>query len=166
MMEFEELVKDVLKQEGGYVNRVEDRGGPTNMGITQRVYSDWLASKGRSWTSVKNLTRDEAETIYLELYWRNAKCGLIPTTVRDIHFDSAVNHGVTRAAKFLQQAAGATVDGIIGLKTIRRASEVMPELLRMRYIVLRYRFYGEILARDRTQLAFITGWLKRMAQFS
>ena len=46
-MEFDQLVDRVLEREGGYVNHPDDRGGPTNYGITQRVYSDWLASKGQ-----------------------------------------------------------------------------------------------------------------------
>jgi lysozyme family protein len=165
-MEFDDLIAKVIEREGGYVNHTADRGGPTNYGITQRVYADWLASKGHQYRSVKNMDRDEAVHIYHSIYWKNANCEALPPGVRDIHFDAAVNHGVRRAALLLQAAAGATQDGHIGPKTIRAAFDINQDLLRMRYIAARYRFYGDIVNRDRTQIAFIVGWLKRMKEFS
>lgn len=42
MSRFDECLKFILAREGGYVDRSEDRGGPTNKGITQVVYSAYL----------------------------------------------------------------------------------------------------------------------------
>lgn len=165
-MEFDDLIGGILRREGGYVNHSADRGGATNMGITQRVFSDWLASHGMTYRDVRGLTKDEAAKIYFELYWKNSNCPALPTGIRDIHFDAAVNHGVRRAALLLQAAAGATQDGAIGKNTIKSAFDISQDLLRMRYIVARYRFYGQIVKRDRSQIAFIVGWLDRMAEFS
>lgn len=166
MMEFDDLIKPLLKHEGGYVNHTSDRGGATNMGITQRVYSDWLAAKGHQFRAVRDLTEAEAIEIYHALYWKGANCDALPSSVRDIHFDSAVNHGPRRAALLLQGAAGATQDGIIGKQTMSAVFGMNQDLLRMRYIAMRYRFYGSIVQRDKTQLAFIAGWCKRMESFS
>lgn len=165
-MEFDDLIDGVLKREGGYVKHTADRGGATNMGVTQRVFADWLASHGRQWRDVKTLTKDEAVSIYFDLYWKNANCDALPPSVRDIHFDSAVNHGVRRANLLLQGAAGATQDGIIGRNTLAAVFGMAQELLRMRYIALRYRFYGQIIQRDKTQLVFAAGWMRRMEEFS
>lgn len=165
-MEFDDLIGDVLAREGGYVNHPADRGGPTNMGITQRVYADWLASRAQQWKNVRDLTQDEAIRIYFDLYWKNANCPALPPKVRDIHFDAAVNHGVRRAGIMLQLAAGATQDGIIGKQTLAAVYGMDADLLRYRYIVVRYRFYGQIVNRDRTQLKFIAGWLRRMENFA
>lgn len=165
-MEFDDLIDGILKREGGYVKHTADRGGATNMGVTQRVFSDWLAAHGQQWRDVKTITKDDAVKIYYDLYWKNARCGDLPPSVRDIHFDSAVNHGVRRAALLLQGAAGASQDGIIGRNTLAAAFNLAPELLRMRYIVLRYRFYGAILQRDKTQLVFAAGWMARMQEFT
>ena len=165
-MEFDELIDGLIRREGGYVDHSADRGGATNFGITQRVFTDWLESRGRGRRDVKTLKRDEAVTIYFELYWQPSQCPALPASVRDIHFDAAVNHGPRRAALLLQAACGATQDGAIGRRTIAAATAMPADLLRMRYIVARYRFYGQIVKRDRSQVAFIVGWFGRMEEFS
>lgn len=165
-MEFDDLIGPLLEREGGYVNHAADRGGETNYGITQRTLSAWQAGRGQQWRSVRSLTREDAVALYFELYWKSARCPELPATVRDIHFDAAVNHGVPRAAQLLQAAAGATIDGVIGPQTLRAAAVIDAALLRMRYIVARYRLYGSILQRDRTQLVFAAGWMRRMDEFS
>lgn len=166
-MEFDDLIGPLLEREGGgkYTNRKADRGGPTTFGVTQRVFSEWLASHGRTYRDVRSLTQDVATQIYFELYWKNANCPALPPNIREVHFDSAVNHGVGRAAKLLQAAAGATQDGVIGPGTLRQVFGMSDMLLLYRYIVMRYRFYGQIIARDDSQMANIDGWLRRMEHF-
>lgn len=166
MTGFIDVIAPLIDREGGYVNRSTDRGGPTNMGITQRVYSGWLASRGLAWRDVKNITRAEVIEIYRDLYWELARCDSMPELVRELHFDTAVNHGVYRAAKMMQQAAGVRVDGSMGPVTMDAVESMSPELLRARYVVARYRFYGEIVANDETQMDNIDGWLRRMRHFS
>ncbi len=167
MADADTMIEAVLRREGGYVNHAADRGGATNMGITQRVYTDWLARHGNAWADVRGLTRAAAVAIYRELYWLPAKCDQVPDAVRDIHFDASVNHGVTRAAKLLQEAAGTAQDGVIGPATLAAAAhDYTPAALRARYLAARYRFYGRIIARDRSQLAFIAGWMRRMEEFA
>ena len=165
-MEFDDLIGPLLEREGGYVNHTADRGGETNYGITQRTLSAWLASRGAQWRSVRSLTRDDAVEIYFELYWKTANCPALPPAVRDIHFDSAVNHGVRQAVLLLQEAAGAAKeDGVLGKQTLQAVFASGADLLRQRYIAARYRFYGAIIQRDRTQLAFAAGWMRRMQDF-
>lgn len=160
-MTFTEIIPHILDREGGYIDHPNDRGGATNYGITQRVYREWRGAD----TDVKNITKDEASRIYYEYYWKPSKAELLPAAVRDIHMDAAVNHGVARAAKLLQAAAKVDVDGAIGLKTIAAANDIDPELLKARYIGARYKFYGDIIKRDRSQVVFIAGWMNRMSQF-
>ena len=38
----------VLVHEGGYVNHPKDPGGPTNKGVTQRVYDACRKGKGKT----------------------------------------------------------------------------------------------------------------------
>ena len=165
-MTFEELIGPLLDREGGFVDHKNDRGGATNHGITQRVLADWQSARAKPYRDVRSLTRAEAAEIYRALYWNAARCDDLPESVRDIHFDSAVNHGVRRAVILLQGAAGATQDGAIGEKTMHAVHAMDGGLLRMRYIALRYRFYGSIIQRDRSQLVFIAGWMARMAEFN
>lgn len=161
-MRFEDIIPRILQREGGYVNHPNDRGGATNYGITQRVYQEWKSDPA---ADVKNLTMSEAAQIYRVHYWLPGKVEQLPAAIRDIHFDAAVNHGVVRAAKLLQTASGVTVDGEIGPNTIAAANALNPELLKLRYIVARYKFYGEIVQRDRSQSVFMAGWMNRMSHF-
>jgi lysozyme family protein len=165
-MTFDELIGPLLDREGGFVSHKNDRGGSTNHGITQRVLSDWQSSHAKPYKDVRSLTRDEAAEIYLSLYWKAARCDDVPEAVRDIHFDGAVNYGVSRANKLLQAAAGVTQDGVIGNKTLAAMAEMDGRLLRARLLNERYKFYAAIVKRDRSQIAFIVGWLNRLAEFS
>lgn len=164
--DFETLAARVLKREGGYVNHAADRGAATNLGITQRTYTIWRNARGLGYLDVRNLTRAEAMAIYRDNYWTPARCDDLPEGIRDIHFDAAVNHGVRRAALLLQEAAQVEQDGHIGPQTLGNAASMAAPFLRARYLAARYRFYGEIVDRDRSQLAFIVGWLNRLREFA
>lgn len=164
-MNFDQAIDPLLKREGGYVNHKADRGGATNYGITQGTFSDWLGKNGKGWRDVRSLERDEAKTIYFDNYWTPAKCDLLPDNLRAIHFDAAVNHGVARASKLLQEAIGVAADGHIGPATLRAISNTSTGYMLARYVAVRYKFYGDIINRDRSQLAFIAGWMNRMSEF-
>lgn len=164
-MEFDDIIGPLLKREGGYVNHPNDRGGATNMGITQRTYDDFRRKHKLPERNVKDMPHDEAVQVYFEFYWLPSNAPALPEAVREVHFDAAVNHGVGRANKLLQASAGVTQDGAIGPATLSAVFAADPALLFYGYLVARYRFYGEIVRRDKSQLAFIGGWLARMNEF-
>jgi lysozyme family protein len=97
---FQHAVTNVLQSEGGYVNHPADPGGATNLGVTQRTFDGWRDSKGRPREDVRLLTRDEAVEIYRERYWNPLPQGLADD-LRYMAFDSAVNHGLSRATGWL-----------------------------------------------------------------
>lgn len=167
MAEFDDLIGPLLEREGGdkYTNRKGDRGGPTKFGVTQTEFSAWLSKHGKPYRDVSTITQDEAVKVYFEDYWTPANCAALPTVLREIQFDSAVQHNPRRAIILLQQAAGATQDGKFGAATLKAVFGMNPDLLLYRYIVMRYRFYGEIIARDPSQDTNIDGWLRRMRAF-
>ena len=39
---FDKCLAMLLEHEGGYVNDPMDNGGMTNLGVTRRVYEDWM----------------------------------------------------------------------------------------------------------------------------
>lgn len=162
-MDFETAVGKVFISEGGFISHPNDRGGATNYGITQRVYREW---KSDPVANVKDLTKGEASQIYFEHYWEPSKTGQLPESLRYIHFDAAVNHGVARANKLLQAAAGVEQDGVIGNKTLDAVNSMDARLLKCRYVTARYKFYGSIIQRDRSQLVFMAGWMSRMKEFA
>ena len=122
--EFERALTKVLVHEGGYTNHPRDPGGPTNKGVTQRVYDDYRKSIGKTPQSVKNITDVEIQAIYRRRYWDVIKGDELPSGVGYAVFDGAVNSGVGRAPKWLQAAlrdAGlytGPIDGVVGPGTL------------------------------------------------
>ncbi|MDO7834415.1 glycosyl hydrolase 108 family protein [Sphingobium sp. HBC34] len=104
-MDIHDLIDNVIAREGGYSNHPADRGGPTNMGITQAV----ARANGYA-GAMQALPRSLAETIYRRLYWEQpgyAFVAEINETIAAELFDTAVNMGVGTATGFLQRALNA-----------------------------------------------------------
>ena len=49
---YQQCLEMILHHEGGYVNHPEDPGGATNLGVTKRVYEEWI---GRTVTLDKSV---------------------------------------------------------------------------------------------------------------
>lgn len=114
---FKETIDIILKHEGGYVNDPKDAGGETNFGISKRAYPH---------LDILSLSESQAEEIYWTDYWLKCQCNILTTGLDLMVMDCAVNMGVARASKILQNIVGAKADGIIGSKTIKavwRATE-------------------------------------------
>lgn len=119
---FERVMKEIFKHEGGYVDHPADPGGATNMGITFAVLQSW---RGKPITKqdVKDLTEEEAMEIYKMNYWRPTKCGQLPAGIDLVMMDGAVNSGINRSPKWIQLALGVTPDGKVGAMTIGAARD-------------------------------------------
>jgi lysozyme family protein len=61
-----------------------------------------------------------------------------------MHFDAAVNHGVGAAARMLQEAAGATIDGEIGPETLTAVRAMPVRELLERYAGIRRQRYRSL----------------------
>lgn len=144
---FERAVAIVLEREGGYVNDPRDPGGETKYGISKRAYPA---------LDIAALTVDDAKAIYRRDYWDACQCGQMPADVALLVFDCAVNQGVDTAKRLLQEAAGVTVDGAIGPKTI--AAAVVRKDLAREFVVLRAWRY-EI---NRNEEVYGKGWFRRL----
>ena len=162
----EVLIGRVIDREGGYVNHSADRGGPTNMGITLKTLSDW---RGVPCTAddVKNMPRDEAAAIYYHRYWSDPGFFTLQRTtlIEDMIFDAAVHHGPARAVRFLQLVAGVQPDGKLGPITREAINKVPDLVLACGFITERIRFLAHIVGTDRSQAAFLEGWMKRATSF-
>lgn len=140
------------KKKVGYVNIKEDTGGLTKYGIAKNANPE---------VDVQNLNLAGAMEIYERKYWNVAKCEQLVYPVSIMHFDCAVNMGVGRAAKFLQQAVGAVQDGIIGPKTIDAVNCTNPAVVIEKYAAAREARYNGIVAANPSQAKFLNGWLRR-----
>lgn len=115
----------VLAHEGGYVDHPADPGGATNRGITIAVLAEY---RGKPVTKddVRALTEAEARAIYRARYWTPIRGDDLHPAVAYVTMDAAVNSGVSRAARWLQQAVGVAADGAIGPRTIDAAAKADP----------------------------------------
>jgi lysozyme family protein len=150
---FDDIIKVVLKHEGGYVNDPVDPGGETNFGIAKRSHPD---------VDIKNLTEEGAKEIYYQDYWMKNRVPQVPDELKHIYFDMCVNQGRGRAVKILQQAANAKganlkVDGGLGPKTISALNGV--ELDRVR--AYRIKYYADLVTRKPDLEKFYFGWFRR-----
>lgn len=105
---FEASFAILIGHEGGYVNNPADPGGETKFGISKRAYQN---------VDIANLTEADAKAIYFRDYWSAAYCDLCPPALALIVFDCAVNNGVGRAIRCLQEGVGVTADGVVGDQT-------------------------------------------------
>lgn len=161
------IIDEILRREGGYSDRVQDTGGPTNFGVTSGTLGAWR-KLGRQATraEVHALTVDEARDIYRQQYITAPRFDRIADArLRALLVDFGVHSGPVRAVKALQRAVDVPIDGVLGALTLgalaaRNADDVYRDVLRERGELL-----AALLQRDKTQLVFAAGWLRRLMEF-
>ena len=70
----------LLKHEGGYVNHPRDPGGETNLGVTRKVWEEWIG-KPAGKDAMKALTVKDVAPLYKKLYWDKVKGDDLPSGV-------------------------------------------------------------------------------------
>ena len=114
---FEQCLALVLKSEGGFVNNVKDPGGMTNLGVTKAVWENWVGHPVTE-ADMRALGPKDVAPLYKANYWDKIGGDSLLLGIDYAVFDMAVNSGVSRAAKTLQQVLGVGADGKIGQATI------------------------------------------------
>lgn len=176
-----QLIDDVIKREGGYVNHALDRGGPTNWGVTEQV------ARSFGYTGdMRQMPRATAVSIYLRRYWTNPGFDKIadrdPALAEEL-FDAGVNMGPAMAGKFLQRALNVlnhradhypdiATDGALGPMSRhaldsyqqRRGKDEGGRVLRWLVKALRTVRYVDIMEANPTQEVFGYGWIARQVR--
>ena len=149
----------VLKHEGGFVNNPKDPGGMTNLGVTKAAWEGYV---GRSVdeTFMRSLTPEVVKPFYKAMYWDKIKGDQLPAGVDYAAYDLAVNSGVGRAAKFLQEIAGVTADGAIGPKSLEAIKSCDPDQVVDALCDMRLDFLKRLPTFD----TFGKGWSRRVAE--
>jgi lysozyme family protein len=163
MSRFEECLKRILKHEGGYVNDPLDSGGRTNLGVTQKVWEEFVGHPVTE-ADMRALTPEKIAPMYKLKYWNPSYCEVLPKGLDYVVFDFAVNAGTGRSVKTLQQAIGCVADGVIGPKTMAAINDANPKDLITKFSDARADFYQGIVTRKPDQARFIKGWLNRVEE--
>ena len=125
-MTVEQMARDIVTREGGYVNDPDDPGGPTKYGVTihtmRRLGIDLDGDGDVDANDVRLLTVEQATEIFLDHYYHKPKIDKLPDPLRESVFDMQVNAG-SNAVKILQKllnglGSGIAADGAIGPKTL------------------------------------------------
>ena len=156
---FEQCLALVLKSEGGFVNNPKDPGGMTNLGVTKKVWEDWVGHPVDE-AVMRSLGPQDVAPLYKKNYWDKIKGDDLPMGVDYACFDLAVNSGVGRAAKMLQQAVGVSADGAIGPATMDAVEKANPRDVATEICDLRLNFLQSL----PTFATFGKGWSRRVAE--
>ena len=150
---FDRAFTALLGNEGGYSNNPADKGGETNWGVTIAV----ARANGYS-GPMRDMPVEVAKKIYRSHYWLDAFDNM-PYPVAFQVFDGAVNSGVTQSIKWLQQALGTKVDGIIGPVTMSAVAKADPLAVVIHFNAARLAFLTSL----STWPTFGKGWARRIA---
>lgn len=163
-MEEEAIITAILAREGGFCDRAEDRGGPTNHGITRETLAWWRGHDvGRP--EVESLSEAEAREIYRRLFQAPEFEAVPAGPLRDLLSDFAVNHGPRRAVRWLQRVLGVESDGDFGPITRAALAGADPRRVYLGLCAARARIFGGMITDDPSQARFARGWANRLAGF-
>lgn len=127
------------------MNHPADKGGPTNLGVTQAVWESWCRERGLPVKPMKTLVMADVLPLYEARYWPAAS-GL-PWPLSGVAYDIAVNHGPGNLRLMLGSVPAT------GTPAERAA----------RLIDAREQFFQNIVKARPSQQVFLKGWLRRVA---
>jgi len=131
---FEHAFVKLIGHEGGLSLDPKDRGNWTTgiIGKGELKGTKYgISAMSYPHLNIQALTLEQAEDIYREDFW--GQSDLIPAAVRFDFFDAAVNSGYVQSVKWLQRAAGASDDGVMGPKTLLAVRKSNPQQLAKRF---------------------------------
>ncbi|EKK5414547.1 hypothetical protein PN788_004599, partial [Enterobacter cloacae] len=171
---FSKISSVILQHEGGYVNDPNDRGGETNMGITiatWRAYAPTDLGIEATSSTLRNMTKKQAEVIYYNHYWKpKGFCKLENTKIALMVYDWTITSGraVTQIRKMLHNEynPNLVVSNTMDDNMIHciNAIEDQEQLL-LRIAEIRKDYYRSLTITDgvpNTQVRFLNGWINRV----
>jgi len=185
MANFKEAYDKTMGHEGGYGNDPDDVGGETYKGIS-RVYnpswSGWIvidaAKNGPDFPSSLDANvalQNSVGEFYKDKYWDVNRLDVFPQSVAEEMFDTGVNMGVGRAARFLQKALNylnrngklygdLDVDGKIGPASLNAMAACKNDerVILAMLNTLQGMHYMNYMDKSPSQKKYARGWFKRV----
>lgn len=166
-MRIEAVISGLLEREGGYVDRHDDTGGPTNMGITAATLGIWR-HLGRHATrdEVRKLQEPEARAIYYKRYVMDPgfdKLAFEPLIAQMVDF--GVTSGPPRAIRWLQRVLGVPVTGLLDDRTGKALNLYPPRLVNDALVAARAFMVDAVTDSHLEDKQFEEGWESRALSF-
>ena len=183
MLSIDDIVSEVLRREGGFVNDPDDPGGATNHGVTihtlRRLGIDVDGDGDVDVDDVRILPLHRAAEIFKVHYFERPGIARLPVVLQASVFDMYVNTG-GMAIKTLQRLLGefgfpVSVDGAIGDQTSAAAHktfEMAPEHIADAYGIARRNYYYDLADKRVSSRKYARrkdggkgGWIRRAEEF-
>lgn len=164
----ENVIRHILKWEGGLVNDPNDPGGVTNRGVTLTTWQQYCRQyTGRTDRAnaegLKAMSNEEWTDLFTRMFWDAAECDDIKTNcIADMLADFYWHSG-RYAIRVLQRCVGATADGIVGKQTITLVNSFRTQRqLFHNYKQARIQYLENIVRRRPASAKYLKGWLRRV----
>ena len=175
----EDILDEVLRSEGGFVEDPADPGGATNRGISLRyargVGLDNDGDGDADRDDILRVTAEQVRDLYRADFWERPGINRLPGEIQPVMLDWAVTSGPPRPVMALQRLISMAQigfelddDGVIGPKTRRAAEHAQAEMgpyLNNAIVDERLDFYRRLVARRPAAARFLYGWLARAERF-
>lgn len=166
MADFLPAFEQMIRDEGGYTLHTipGDRGGQTYAGIARNFNPDWPGWEfvDRRETPPTSMVRNWYHTNYwIPISGDNIVSQEIASSIFNFAVNSSAPGRPTVAVKLAQLVVGATPDGSVGQRTLQALNAYDPEKFVMAYALAKIARYRDIVTRDKTQAAFLLGWINR-----
>lgn len=183
MKSVDEIAREIVKREGGYVDHPNDPGGATKYGVTINTMRALGLDLDRDGdvdkADVRALPLDRAVDIFIRHYFDKPRIALLPEILHATVFDMQVNAG-GNAVKILQRllremGKRVSVDGALGPQTAAAAHEAAKrgaQELYDAYGIARRNYYLRLADRNprlrvfaRSRAGGKGGWIRRAEEF-
>lgn len=168
MANAEILIPQLIKEEGGYVNDKNDRGGETMKGFTWKT---WCLVFDAETTHDRFLEMSDEDWTYLfkKLFWNqilgdDIHSQRIAMMVCDWVFNSGKYYPEYDVQDILVHAFGAHIaeDGDFGQATINAINAADEQALFDSIVAKRLWFYDQCIAKNPTDIKYRVGWKNRL----
>ena len=161
-----DIADQIILTEGGYVELSNDKGGPTNRGVTLDTLASWR-KKPVTVDDLKAMPIQETRDIYICKYLRSPGFDkLTDIKLRYAMTDFGVLFGPIRATESLQAILKLPQDGAMGDKTITAANQKTDSAALINQLsCARISLHADRVSKDHTQIIFLKGWLARALMF-
>lgn len=152
--------------EGGFSNHPDDKGGPTNMGVTIATWRKQGYDKDGDGDidvdDLKLITDEDAKGIFKKNYWDRWQGAKIrDQSVANLLVDWVWGSGAY-GIKIPQKILGVKVDGIVGPKTLAALNAQDQEVFFAKLKKEREAYLRRICIATPSNSKFLKGWLKRL----
>ncbi|MCP2004549.1 UNVERIFIED_ORG: lysozyme family protein [Buttiauxella agrestis ATCC 33320] len=160
--DIEDALIFTLKNEGGYSEHPDDKGGATNKGITIGTLSTYLGRKDVSKDEVKNLSYETIKMIYKRYYWDALNLDAVQDqSIATALFDIGIVCGTGTAIGFCQEILGLPQTRKMDTATLNKINSTTDEELIPPFAERTISYFDAIVAKKPSQAVFLKGWKNR-----